>query len=461
MKTLSTPDSNGNQATTEGGKGKDLLPHFFVSVCGREYKVFKRKADRKAPFYVSPERRGVRYRRCLETNVQDQAALKAKEIVFLVMNDRIDELNKLKVRGSAQAEVKETRCATVGRILEVYREVTKGFLSGNRTVPDNINALRLIIREGLGKPGLDAESVDGLRGDVALTGSVVARFERDRIAAAGDDEEKRQRAISSVNVYARVARSIFKDKWRKRMVRDFNLVLPASLEEFLNEELQQAARSQREAISEELMLATFKGSQSLKVKDPDGYAVFLMGLVSLRRREIQWARKDWLQEECGRWFFRIPRGSNKSKIVRVVPIPAAVALELREYIAATEGKRSTWEQDFILPCPAQGQGGMEAKSRAQNICKRVNKWMRGLGWNTQHTLHELRAYYITKLRETHGLEIAGEVGGHSDLRVTRQHYTGALDVRRLDVSKVPVIFPSLGTGEDPVAAICDALKGVA
>ena len=60
--------------------------------------------------------------------------------------------------------------------------------------------------------------------------------------------------------------------------------------------------------------------------------------------------------------------------------------------------------------------------------------MRNVGWDTRHTLHELRAFYLRELRKKYGLEVAGEVAGHSDLRVTRTHYTGALDVSGINVS---------------------------
>ena len=105
---------------------------------------------------------------------------------------------------------------------------------------------------------------------------------------------------------------------------------------------------------------------------------------------------------------RIPRES-KSKVIRLVP--EAVMAELREY------QQQCATDEFILPCPITRQGGPGAKARAQTIVKRVNEWMRSIGWDRaryNHTLHELRAYYLRELRKVYGLEVAGEVGEHSD-----------------------------------------------
>ena len=104
--------------------------------------------------------------------------------------------------------------------------------------------------------------------------------------------------------------------------------------------------------------------------------------------------------------------------------------ELNEFKEYDVRGRPEWDQMFVLPCPGTGQGGIGAKARAQAVIKRVNKWMRDIGWETRHTLHELRAFYLRELRKKYGLEVAG----HSDLRVTRTHYTGALDLSGIAIS---------------------------
>ena len=333
--------------------GQDLLPHFYMSYHGKRYRIFKRQADRSAPYYVNVMRRGKTYRRCLEVNVQDLAEPKAKEIIDLIMNDRTEELEALKLRGAPKAE--KTSVATIGEIISAYRQKAAVFIRP-RTINDNINALRLIIREAFGKSDLQPDGVDRLKSDV-LTGRLIARFEEGRLRPVVGDEERRQSILVSINAYARAARSIFKDKLRKMYTRDLTLVLP-DVADFLEEELEQPARIVKEAVPGELIQKTFAESLKLRESDRPAYIAFLLSVCSLRRGEIQRAEWSWIDPV--RSTIRIPRES-KSKVVRFIPLPESVMKELNEFKAADLGARPEWDQTFVLPCPAAGQGAWEQK----------------------------------------------------------------------------------------------------
>jgi len=431
-----------------------MMPHFHIKHAGKEYKIFKRVDERDAPYYVKVQRRGKTYRRCLEVNVQDQAERKAKEIIDLVINDETTTLEAKKLRGAVKVTTPAAD-ATIGDIERAYEAKASVYLA-ERTVHINILALRLVVREGLGKPTLDDAAVQALKLREVLKGSVVARFETERLRAAGDDEERRQRAMQSINAYVRFARSIFKEKFRKLFVRDCGLALP-DLKEFLEEELHRPARTVKEAPAPELVAKTFAAAQQLRATDRDTYVAFLLSACSLRRSEVQRVRWDWVQWE--QRCIRVPRKS-KSKVIRLIPLPAAVVEELKEYqvwraleierqmevrrariaagkpVPATEPSAS---REFILP--ASSRWKPTSKSHGQYVLDRVDAFMRQCGWTTQHTVHELRANYLRLLRAAFGLEVAGEVGGHADLRVTRTHYTGALDVSGFEVT-----LPMVGGG---------------
>ena len=96
------------------------------------------------------------------------------------MNKKTDELQAAKLRGALKTEPPSV--PTIGDIVAVYRQKATVFLRP-RTINDNINALRLLVREGLGKPRLRPGQVDELKCDV-LTGRLVARFEHDRLLPA-------------------------------------------------------------------------------------------------------------------------------------------------------------------------------------------------------------------------------------------------------------------------------------
>jgi integrase len=252
----------------------------------------------------------------------------------------------------------------------------------------------------------------------------------------------------SINAFARFARSIFKEKFRKTYVRDCGLALP-DVSEFCNEELAAPARHVKEAPPLDLVEKTFQEANKLRASDRDAYIAFLLTMCSLRRGEAQQMQWDWILWE--QRAVRVPRAS-KSKVVRLVPVPAPVLEELRQYRALrtasieeqlqhmdprrparAEATRARLEADraFVLPAGTKWNPGN--KSRANWVLDRVDALMRGCGWETQHTVHELRAYYLRHLRQTFGLEVAGEAGGHADLRVTRTHYTGLLDVSAINV----------------------------
>jgi len=131
---------------------------------------------------------GKPYKRCLETNVADQAERKAKEIIELVLSDRIEELDAKKLRGAVKKVTRPREIATLGNIDAAYLQVASVFVKA-RSVNDNLNSLRLLVREGLGKPKLTLEETNRLRCSV-LTGDVVARFEVDRLRAVGAADDQ-------------------------------------------------------------------------------------------------------------------------------------------------------------------------------------------------------------------------------------------------------------------------------
>jgi hypothetical protein len=59
--------------------------------------------------------------------------------------------------------------------------------------------------------------------------------------------------------------------------------------------------------------------------------------------------------------------------------------------------------------------------------------MRELGWTTNHTMHELRAYAVRRVRREHGIEAAQAQAGHADQRTTIEHYAGERGVEDVTV----------------------------
>jgi hypothetical protein len=103
--------------------------------------------------------------------------------------------------------------------------------------------------------------------------------------------------------------------------------------------------------------------------------------------------------------------------------------------------RQDWERDYLITAGDQTNEG--ARLRAACVFKRVNAWMRTLGWTTGHTIHELRALYA-RLKQAQvgaaamaGLKAAAGDLGHSGTAVTEQHYTGGNSLERNNVVQFP------------------------
>jgi integrase len=107
-------------------------------------------------------------------------------------------------------------------------------------------------------------------------------------------------------------------------------------------------------------------------------------------------------------------------------------------------RRSAEDLKYILPSPDIGHGGTAVGNRAERVLRRVDAFMRGCGWATQHTLHELRAVYLQRFRDVHGLDAAQAAAGHSDQRTTRI-YTGDKSVEGMTIDlKLPWLRAATG-----------------
>jgi integrase len=397
------------------------LPTAHFSYHGRSYTLRKRTHESSAPWYFHVEHQGQRLLRSTQTTVVRQAIRFATELLNGIRWGKLKEMAAVTSQRPVRPEY-----STVGEVLAAYRQVAVPYLKP-RTIEDSAGALVRIIQEGLG----DAPEAAGRAVD-CLTGRMVAAFERARLEAAGDAEQARQSALTSVNSYARQARSVFKPTWRRYYAREAKLVLP-DVTEFLTEPLTRPARRDRLAPAADLIERTVTGAEKLRGEDPAAYTAWLLGLCSLRRGEIRRAEWSWLQRGNAGWQLVIPAES-KSKTRRIPgDLPPGVVEELWWFKDFRFAGRDIDDERFILPSITHGRGGLAAEHRAETILRRVDRFMRSCGWTTQHTVHELRAFYLRRYRDRYGLDAAQAAAGHSDQRTTRL-YTGEKSVEGMGIT---------------------------
>ena len=405
---------------------------------GRIYTLTKRNQSRDGVWWLECVIHGRRIRESLGTNGAAAAAERAWR--QFIEPGRAGRWTMADARAEQRAEKRvEQVVASVGEVLAMYETLCVGKVSP-LTVRNNLNAMRLIVRRGLGNENMMVEDIDR-QSSAVLTGKLVAEFEDYMARAAvklGRDLESNKRSVAG---YLRQARSVFKATALPRYAeKGLNL---ADVSDFMNRDVESAIVAERQPPSDELLAKTLAGSRDLREVDRPAYIAWLLGFSTLRRAEIGRMQWSWLVQIDGASRIRVPSQS-KGKREALVPVDELVARELAEYQAMRVKGVNPEEEAYVLPSPRCGQGGPAARMRAQNVFKRVNAWMRLMGWETNHTLHEMRSLMLSLVRDEHGLDTAQAFGRHKDQRTTQQSYVGMKSLKGV-VVKLPL--PAL-----PVAA---------
>lgn len=379
--------------------------------------LVKRNPTRDGCWWLDIVIKGRRYKQSLGTNVAAAAA----ELAWkqLIEPARAGRWTIADARAEQRAEQAVTNVASVGEVLAMYETLCVGKVSP-MTVRNNLNAMRLIVRRGLGNENMRVEDIDR-QSSAVLTGKLVAEFEDYMARAAvalGRDLESNKRSVAG---YLRQARSVFKATALPRYAEK-GLRLP-DVTPFMERAVESAVVAERQPVSDELLAKTRAGAKDLREVDRPAYIAWLLGFSTLRRSEIGRMQWSWLTLIDGQSRIRVPSQS-KGKREALVPIDEVVARELAEYQAMRQIGVNPDEEAFVLPSPRCGQGGPLVRMRAQNVFKRVNAWMREMGWTTNHTLHEMRSLTLSLVRDEFGLDTAQAFGRHKDQRTTQQSYVG-------------------------------------
>lgn len=396
------------------GLNKETWTYRFA-YAGYTWTLIKRQPGRDGAWWVKFIHHGRKIVRSCGTNIAEVAQTYAiREIIDPAL------AGELRGKQPVLKPAPERPITTIGRIFETYEQISTGKVE-SRTVADNRNAMRLIIRRGLGKDMMPDWEVDALPATV-LTGQLVGQwedFQARRALKLGLSADSNRRSVAA---YLRHARSLFKATALPRY-EELGLRMP-DVSGFMTRRVERPAKVVRVPFSDDLVQRTFAAAGKLRETNRAAFMAWLLGVCSLRRSEISRMRWDWAQEHAGRPAIVVPGEQSKSGVSRVIPVDQRVLSELDEYRAMRQRGIDVDEEQYVIPSPRVGQGGPDCRLRGQNVFRAVNAWMRSLGWETNHTLHELRALYLTWIRDTHGLDAAQVVAGHADRRTTQQHYVG-------------------------------------
>lgn len=382
---------------------------------GQVYRMFKRTKDRSDPWCIDIMIDGRRIKRSSKTN---NAA--ASEKIFTHQY-----IAPAKAGRWTEVDSKKSKrtWSTIGEVITCAKVSGKGVVA-ETTLRCYINALRATVRRGLDDDNMSDAQVDAESTGV-LKGELVSSFQSWMLNNSKSDATTVKRTVKA---YMRNARALFTEGW-KDIYKEKGLSLP-DITEWMKKKTHKVSRVVPMPPDERLVAKTFAESIHLRETDTDAYIGWLLSLCSLRRSEIRKAQRDWVKMIKGQWKFVTPGNVVKSKCDRMIPLDSRVKVELDWYYE--NHRKGSPDDAYILPSRNMLHGP-HAKTRAEVTLRRVDDWMRGLGWTTRHTLHEMRAFFLSEFRDVHGLDATQSVAGHAD-QATTVGYVGYKDTSRLGVT---------------------------
>lgn len=378
---------------------------------GKTYRLYKRKETKDAPWYLYFEHQHKRYPRCLETNVKDNAIANARAIISAVKGQKWKEL----AAAVAGTKLRQADFATISDILTEAEKNPEGLQS----IGKSISAFRCILRAVHGESFLQLSATH-------INAALVSRYRRsilgddDPDAPAGDRHENRRAKITGAS-YLRQARSLFASHMLEHY-KDAGLQVPLpAIEEF------RKANGFRRVIitysppSDQILVQTFAWLDKLWHDGPGKIrekrramftAICLACGAGMRKSEIARAKWDWFQQRDGAVWVRsdaIAKDGN--------PVDVPVVLDWwprLQKIHAWQLAHTRADNTFILA------GNKTARS--EKVFRWISAWMRSLGWKTEKTIHEFRAWVGSKVAEKFGFHVASLFMRHKDEQTTRRYY---------------------------------------
>lgn len=268
-----------------------------------------------------------------------------------------------------------TPSATLAQVFALYRQAPPGSRRASPAVREgNIRRLLDVVRTASCSLTPDSCSLS------TLTARLIYDYKQaiERLAA-DEDETRRLQLYRSANSTLRQARSIFTPDFCEYYTQVGGLELPECLEAFRNAPTFKGCPKQEYTPPNDAIVArTFEALGKLENTDPNLYKAMWLALgYGLRKSEIECARHDWFQTIEGAPYVT---GDELAKNRKFPRIRAQLGGwdKLRPHIEGRPGR------DYVL-------AGTDTE-RTDDVFRRCSQLMKSLGWETQHHVHELRAF---------------------------------------------------------------------
>lgn len=304
-----------------------------------------------------------------------------------------------------------TRAAAETTIADVLALYAQHATCADATASNNAQCLLNVIRRTFGdSPAPETRALALLNADALRLWRTAA--ERHAKEKAGADPVALGRTMRGQNSTLNQARAVFAPLMLEHY-EQHGIKLPAGLTEFLTRpKLKAPTKSDYQKPDDLTLLRTFASLEDLRERDRNLYlAVWLALGFGLRKEEISNARRAHLVAVNGRIHCRLVAQKNDeagSQAATDIPVQNGAWAKLEPLLSAHQ------PNDYLLTGPDT--------ERADHTFRRISSWMRDLGWKTQKTAHEWRAYAGCSVTETHGLDYASRWLRHSSPELTRRAY---------------------------------------
>ena len=361
----------------------------------RRYKLFKVRDSAQAP-YLLHFQHGQKRRRCsLETNNPEIAEHRARILIDRAIDDHWRSIRQPNLLPPDHPS------SSLAAVIEAYRAVAT---ISPRVAKTNVLALLKILERVNGERRDPAKvSLSAINKGLAsgFQDEMVRRYCADAPKDDPAQREARERALRSTRSTIQQARSMFSRKGQQDLIERYQergIIIPKCVEEFGAAKLRgKLHKSDYRVPSDAIIQRTFEAIEEKK-DDVSLYLAFWLGAgAGLRRKEIQFCLWEHLVNVDGVLWVAGGLGKNGQQI--------RVPVQLRAAQAIAPFRSTGW----VIP------------ERGDRWAKRLCAWMRGLGWETDKLLHELRAYCGSLLYEKNPLS-AMRFLRHSSIAVTERNY---------------------------------------
>jgi integrase len=404
---------------------------------GKGRTIFTRSDKPCAPWYLKLRKDGKREWINLGTHVQSYAEQKAKDVLRERRNgDQKKARDFFRVR-------QPQGLVTLRQVVEAFEKYPGG--PNARTRYDYVWSLQKMVEMVHGKAKeWDSHPVEILKEDFVYNyrQAVLQEIEEEEA-----DDLEAQRTMRSGNSIIRQARAMFNPGALEYYRLTAKLELPDLSAFRTSPGFKGATKKEWNCPSDALIQQTLQELEQTRDSHPDRYKVCWLALgFGLRKGEIAAARTDWVMTIEGRVNLELRSVVRKDGSESPVTKNGQAAPR----IPVANG---AWERLARLKKQPQGhfiEGGKQY--RTDDVFRETNAWLRGLGWQTQKGIHELRAYAGCQVINRNGLLAASQWLRHGEIATTQKFYGRYAEIEVTDspiviAPKVEAAILPMNTGE--------------